>query len=361
MIDSNITEKPEAKATTHSDDETLTQIYSAHIQTGDPPLEMVLQYSNGSKKSFRKIMELLIDFSRNQEEENAQVKPAPKDYQMRELQAQALLRLRLWDDYGNVFAKQYKKKFGKKAKRKKLTENELILRDISHLFSLAAFQLSPQEPFDEYLRHALDEISGDSVHKQQIFDAFEVSPLREKGEDEHLEPALPALGENPAKNDSQKPKAKRKKSEVSAQSDRHVRCPDSSQIANSKEPNSTKRLPVSKRLEITAPIRRNSLTQKSRFVGSHFNSGNVDALFRHVKSSIPASRTVKIPQDKRATVTIPKRNLDAPGGQVLSDAPLQKTSEEEAKGIFQTNDKPARRRSSLVADALRALKRRDNK
>lgn len=356
-MDSSTTDKPEAKVSTHSDEKTLTQLYSAHIQTGEPPLEVVLKCSNGSKTSFRKLLKLLNDFSRNREDECTLVKPAPKDYQMRELQAQALLRLRLWIDHEDGFAKQYKKKFGRKGKRKKLNEHELVLRDISHLFSLAAFQLSPQEPFDEFLRSALDEIPGDYLHKQQIFDAFEVGPIRVTGEEKRSEPALPTSGYKFAKDDSQKPKAKRKKSEVTTQANHH-RCIESSKILNKPGPNSTV-LSMGKQLEITAPIRRNSLTQKSRFVGSHFNSGNVDALFRHVKSSIPASRTVDIPQEKRATAPNAQRNPDA-HGQVLSDA-RQKTNDEEIKGIFQTSDKPVRRRSSLVADALRALKRRDNK
>lgn len=363
FMDSNPTVKPEEKPTTHSDTETLTKQYKAHIQTGEPSLEIVLKYSNGSKRHFRNLTLLLNELSRNPEGECTQKKIPTKDYQKRELRAQALLRLRLWIDYGDTFTKHYKKKFGKKTKRKKLNENELVLRDISHLFSLAAFQLTPQEPFHAFLRGALDEIPGEYFHKQQIYGSFEMSPLQIRGEEVYVEPPLPASGEMSACDDPQKPKAKRKKPKSSSQSD-HFRCSEASNTVDKQGPNS-KVLPIRTRLDITAPIRRNSLTQKSRFVGSHFNSGNVDALFRHVKSSIPASRTINIQQETMDPKLNPKLNpirslVSNAHGQVLNDAP-KKTNEEEMKGIFQPNDKPVRRRSSLVADALRALKRRDKK
>lgn len=356
------TDKP-VEPITHNDEDALTQSYHAHIQTGEPPIQSVLEYSNGSKEHLRKLMALLRsnDLSPTIERTDNATKPTPRSQRKRELQAQALLRLRLWIDYKEIFTKQYKKKYGKKKKRKQLPGNELVLRDISRLFSLVAFQLSPQEPFDAYLQTTLDEISGESLQKQKIYEAFEISPRgvqRDEGSSEHPKSSS---GKSSC-DDTQKPKAKRKRPKSSSHSD-HPKCNEASKGDKMAQPPSTSiRTPA--RMEITAPIRRNSLTQKSRFVGSHFNSGNIDSLFRHVKSSIPTTRRIEI-QTKLGTETVPAKK---PIRTLVSDAnvqPLERntkcTKEEEAKGIFQTNDKPARRRSSLVADALRALQRRDKK
>jgi hypothetical protein len=342
-----------------SRNEGLTEKLKTHVQTGEPSLEIILKYSNGCKRNFRKLMQLLNELPRNIEGDFTSIKTTTSASRKRELKAQALLRLRLWIDYEGVFTKLYKKTFGKNRKTKKLEDNDLVLRDISHLISLAALQLSPQEPFDAFLRHALNEIPGEYRCKQQLFDRFEVLPFPMSGEDIPAETSVVASEKDPAF-DSRKPKAKRKKSSMGGTDQRTKALP-----VDNKKGFDQAVLLTRKRLEIIAPIRRNSLIQKSRFVGSHFNTGNVDALFRHVKSSIPAKRTINIQQQKPDTQPDSERNSSR---SLFSDAPCKvqpngpkSVSEEENKGIFQSNDKPARRRSSLVADALRALNRREKK
>jgi hypothetical protein len=334
--------------------ESLTEKLRAYVQTGEPSLKVILKYSNGCKGNFRKLMQLLNELPRNIGGDFTSSETTTSDSRKRELKAQALLRLRLWVDYEGIFTKLYKKKFGKSRKGKKLENEDLVFRDISHLISLVALQLSPQEPFDAFLRHALSEVPGEHRYKQQLFDRFEVL-------DNNSAETSVVAPKKDASEDSRKPKAKRKKSSIGTSDQRtEALLP----IENKQSLNQAV-LPSRTRLEITAPIRRNSLIQKSRFVGSHFNSGNVETLFRHVKSSIPANRTISIQHQKPNTKPDSERNsnrflvADAPGKVQHNGSKL--VSEEENKGIFQTNDKPARRRSSLVADALRALNRRDKK
>jgi hypothetical protein len=264
--------------------------------------------------------------------------------------------------------KQTKKKQKKQQQQLRIqqdnkSDERIIADELVRLLQRVAFYLGPHMPLSQFLRDCIPRDCYRSNMMAYLWDFLELfNPYEETPVPADELPPLLSRRRMIKRKMSRTEPAKKKVSTSTLQS-----TPNSLTINdNANQLSSLLGLP--QRVPLTAPIRKNnSLTQRNRFVGSHFNGGlsNMDVLFRQVTVVKKAKeKTSQKPKKKtKPTLTTTTDNgtrcilnvvPPTPRAAIRKPPPLVLVQPQQ-----QQHQQPqANKTASVVAEAFRSIKRR---
>lgn len=297
---------------------------------------------------------------------------------LRHIQLQVQLRLAMWSKWGSTLLSVYRRRKKKRGNKNiKTSQQTALFDDILVILSSAAFRLPRSQSFSTFLQSTLDRkwhdapanMPSDTISR--IFAHFEVKNphVEDMQADESAWELLQQSRRRAAKN----------KNAATKPSSTDTTALDTKPKAPIQPADSI--LPAS--VSLKAPLRtKNALllkSNRSRFVGSHFNANlsSVSTLFRQVKvkTAAPvaaASRSAPLPphsilkqRSSASTSPLPrKRNRSAVVAETpaVAETPLvkkkQRPSVAETPRTNLADDWQQQSSASLVAQAFRAVRRR---